>query len=513
MKHTGYLLGIDIGSSSVKATVLDAETQKVVAYAVSPEDEMEIISDEHGWAEQNPDVWWKNVMQTMLIIKNKFSIDLKDICAIGISYQMHGLVMVDNKLEPLTNAIIWCDSRAVHTGEKAFLELGQEKCFTHLLNSPANFTASKLAWIKENKPEIYKKIYKIMLPGDYIVAKMTSEPTTTILGLSEAILWDYKNKALADFLIDYFGFNHEIIPRIVPNFGICGFVSQNAAKELGLSYKTPVCYRAGDQPNNALALNVLNPQEIAATAGTSAVVYGVTDLPLYDSSLRLNTFAHVNYEIKNPSYGILLCINGAGILNRWLKQNVCTIDGCFLNYEQMNEEALLVPATSNGLMVFPYGNGAERTLDNINLSAFIYGLNFSLHSRKHLLRASQEGICFALKIGIDIMKNNGFIINVIRACNANLFKSKLFKSIFSSICGAPLEIYNTDGSAGAARGAGLGLKIYSTPAEAFSKLKLEEIIEPDKSLMQIYLDWFTKWKLILETVIINKENGLLIKQI
>ena len=484
-----YILGYDIGSSSVKATLMEAESGRAVASAASPKKEMEIIATAPGWAEQDPEIWWKNVNLATARIKSAVSFDPADIQAIGISYQMHGLVIIDRNRQVLRPAIIWCDSRAVEIGNQAAEEIGQEKCLEHLLNSPGNFTASKLKWVMENEPKLYSKIYKAMLPGDYIAMRMTGQIKTTPSGLSEAIMWDFQKQQLAELILDYYGIDGEIIPDVVPTFSIQGELTREAANELGLKAGVKIAYRAGDQPNNAFSLNVLNPGEIAATAGTSGVVYGISDKPNYDSKSRVNTFVHVNHTPDLPRYGVLLCLNGAGILNSWLRHNIAEE----LTYTQMNELAEQAPIGCDGLVILPYGNGAERTLDNSNIGTIVQGLNFNTHNRAHLLRAAQEGIVFALNYGLGIMQNMSVQVKTVRAGNANMFLSALFCRAFATVTDSVVELYNTDGSHGAARGAGIGAGIYKNYKDAFVGLECESIIEPDKNIEPAYRDAYEKW--------------------
>ncbi len=487
------LLGYDVGSSSVKATLMEAQTGKVLATATSPEKELEIIAKKFGWAEQHPHVWWEHIIKTIQKIKSQVDFDASDLKAIGISYQMHGLVIVDKNKEVLRPSIIWCDSRAVQIGEKAAAQISEEKCLKNLLNLPGNFTASKLKWVMENEQEIYSRIYKIMLPGDYIAMKMTGRIKTTPSGLSEGIMWDFQRQGLAKFLLDYYGISEDLIAEAVPTFSVQGELTKTAAGELGLKAGTKISYRAGDQPNNALSLNVLNPGEIAATAGTSGVVYGITEKSDYDSKSRVNTFVHVNHTSQTPRYGVLLCLNGTGILNSWLKHNAT--DG--LDYSRMDELANSVEVGCEGLVILPYGNGAERTLENKNLGASIHGLNFNIHNRAHLLRAAQEGIVFALNYGLGIMRQTGAEVKTVRAGNANMFLSSLFGEAFATVTQSVVELYNTDGSQGAARGAGIGAGIYKGPEDAFVGLEPVKIIEPNDKLMTIYKQAYEKWENIL----------------
>lgn len=488
------LIGYDVGSSSIKATLMEAETGKVLASAISPEKELEIIAKQKGWAEQEPKVWWQNVISATQQIKADTDFDPSDVKAVGISYQMHGLVAVDKKLEVLRPAIIWCDSRAVEVGRKAADKIGTEKCLRNFLNLPGNFTASKLKWVKENEPNIYSQIYKIMLPGDYIAMKMTGEIQTTPSGLSEGILWDFQKQGPADVLLDYYGIDKKLIADVVPTFSVQGHLTKQAAQQLGLKAGIRISYRAGDQPNNALSLNVLNPGEVAATAGTSGVVYGVSDRQDYDDKSRVNTFVHVNHSAERPRYGVLLCLNGTGILNSWLKHNV-TSD---FAYEQMNKLASQAPVASDGLVILPYGNGAERTLENRDIGASFVGLNFNIHTKAHLLRAAQEGIVFALNYGLDIMHKAGVEVKTVRAGNANMFLSPLFGQVFANVTGAVVELYNTDGSQGAARGAGIGAGIYADYKEAFVGLDCKKVIEPDSKYQSAYQKVYENWLSVLK---------------
>lgn len=486
-----YLLGYDIGSSSVKVCLIEASSGKIIASDFSPKKEMKIAADQPGWAEQNPLEWWTNLKLANESVLQKSGVNAEDIKGIGITWQMHGLILVDKDQNLLRPSIIWCDSRAVPYGEKAFAAIGEEKCLSHLLNSPGNFTASKLAWVKENEPEIFEKIDKIMLPGDYIAMKLSGEIGITIEGLSEGIFWDFKNNCISEDVIDYYGIPKSFFPEIVPTFGIQAAVSASAAAELGLKEGTPISYRAGDQPNNALSLNVFNPGEIASTAGTSGVVYGVLDTLDYDKRSRVNTFAHVNHTLEQTRLGVLLCINGTGILNSWLKNNFAT---SLSSYGDMNELASLSPIGSKGLSIIPFGNGAERVLENKEVNCSIQGINFNIHTKGDVLRAAQEGIVFSYEYGMDIMRNMGMDIQVIRAGDANMFLSSIFRQTLSSVSNAVIELYDTDGAAGAARAAGMGVGFYADSKEAFSALEKIAVIEPEFDKKEQYLEAYERWK-------------------
>ena len=486
-----YLLGFDVGSSSVKASLVDSDSGVCVASAFYPEKEAPIIAVKSGWAEQDPQMWWDNAKLSLKKVMADSSVKGEDIKAIGISYQMHGLVCVDKNQNVLRPSIIWCDSRAVHYGEKAFENIGSKECLGHLLNSPGNFTASKLAWVKENEPQLFEKIYQIMLPGDYIAMKLSGTINTTISGLSEGMLWDFKNKKVAKFLLDYFGFDESLIADIVPTFSVQSEVSEAAANELGLKAGTPISYRAGDQPNNALSLNVFNPGEIASTAGTSGVVYGVLGEANYDIKSRVNTFAHVNYQKDMERLGVLLCINGTGILNAWMRRNVAP-EG--ISYSDMNDMMASVPVGSDGITIIPFGNGAERVLENKEIGCSIHGVNFNKHGKAHLMRAAQEGIVFSFCYGMEVMQQMGMDIHKIHAGKANMFLSELFRNTLAGVSGATIELYETDGSVGAAKGAGMGCGIYKDHDEAFATLKKLAVIEPDEKRRAEYLQAYSLWK-------------------
>lgn len=486
-----YLIGYDIGSSSVKASMVDAESGQCLASAFYPKKEMEIKAVKPGWAEQHPDLWWDNLKAATADILSESHINPSGVKGIGISYQMHGLVAINRNRQALRPSIIWCDSRAVSYGEKAFTDIGGDQCLSHLLNSPGNFTASKLKWVKEKEPDIYRQIYKIMLPGDYIAMRLTGNICTTATGLSEGIMWDFKNDAVASFLLDYYGFDKELIPDLLPTFSNQGEVTAEAADELRLAKGIPVTYRAGDQPNNAFSLNVLNPGEIAATAGTSGVVYGVSSDITYDPQSRVNTFAHINHTKADARLGVLLCINGTGILNSWARNNAGFTDS---SYEAMNAAASDIAPGSDGLTVLPFGNGSERMLNNKNIGCSMHNINFNVHSNKHILRASQEGIAFAFRYGMDIMKDIGISPAVIRAGKANMFLSPIFRDTLSTITDTTIELYNTDGSQGAARGAGVGSGIYKTFNEAFSGLKKLETVHPKKEMTIPCMEAYERWK-------------------
>lgn len=497
IKHINrmYLLGYDIGSSSVKACLVEAASGKIIASDFYPKEEMKITAVKPGWAEQEPEEWWSNLKNAHQSVMTKSGVKSEDIKAIGITWQMHGLVLVDKDQKVLRPSIIWCDSRAVPYGEKAFDAIGHEKCLSHLLNSPGNFTASKLAWVKEHEPEIFQKIDKLMLPGDYIAMKLSGDAVMTIEGLSEGMFWDFKNKCLSEDVLNYYGIPKSFFPEIKPIFGLQGEVSAAAAKELGLKEGTPITYRAGDQPNNALSLNVFNPGEIASTAGTSGVVYGVLDQLDYDKKSRVNTFAHVNYTEELTRLGVLLCINGTGILNSWLKRNLA-LDG--MSYNDMNNLAAQSTIGANGISIIPFGNGAERVLENKEVNCSIHGINFNVHNKADLLRAAQEGIVFSYEYGMEIMKEMGMNIHLIRAGYANMFLSPLFAQTLASVSGATIELFNTDGAAGAAKGAGMGAGIYASNDEAFGSLEKLSVIEPESDKENQYREAYQRWKELIK---------------
>jgi xylulokinase len=481
------LLGIDIGTSSIKVAVVDAATQETICTVQYPDTETPIIALQKGWAEQSPNDWWEHTKLAILKANATKQYNPTDIAAIGIAYQMHGLVCVDKNQTLLYNSIIWCDSRAVTIGNDAFNKLGSHYCLSHLLNSPGNFTASKLAWIKQNEPAIYEKIDKIMLPGDYISMKFSNTISTSISSLSEGMFWDFKNNCLSDELFQYYGFDKNIIPSIQDVFSSHGELGGSIASELSLTAGIPVTYKAGDQPNNALSLNVFEPGEVAATAGTSGVIYGVSDQLKYDPLSRVNSFAHVNHSDHLNRIGILLCINGTGILNSWVKK----IAGGNLSYNQINEAAETIAAGSNGLKMLPFGNGAERMLENKTVNAHINNIDLNVHTAAHIFRAAQESIAFAFRYGLDILKENGTIPTVIRAGKANMFQSTVFQQAFVDVTNVPVELYKTDGSVGAAIGAGIGLGVYASSKEAFSINEPLAIIEPKNadSYDLLYGEW------------------------
>ena len=494
-----YYLGVDIGSSSIKVALVEVETGKSIGLVQEPEGEMNILALKNGWAEQDPEEWWKMVCKAIDKVKTAANISRTQIKGIGISYQMHGLVLVDEKGHLLRKSIIWCDSRAVEIGKTAYKELGTDKCNRELLNSPANLTASKLKWVQLNEPDIYKKIKKFMLPGDYIAYRFTGTINTTLSGLSEGVFWNFKKKEPASFLLDYFGISEELIPDITETFGYQAEVNDQGEKESQIARGTPILYRAGDQPNNALSLNVFNPGEIAATGGTSGVVYAITDnLPVKESS-RVNNFAHVNYDVeKEARIGKLLCINGAGIQYRWLLNNLSVN-----SYEEMNRLAAEIEVGSDGVCLIPFGNGAERMLDNRDIGTRLIHVNLNNHHKGHLCRAALEGIAFSFVYGIEILKSDGIRVDVMRAGNDNLFRSDIFASTIATLISHEIEIYDTTGAIGAARAAGLHKGDY----QAFGKNIMDndhvKTYGPFKDKAP-YEKAYARWKQELESILKKK---------
>ena len=490
-------IGIDVGTSFIKVSLLDVETGRCQASYSFPSAEMPVKAVRTGWAEQDPRVWWENVGWCLKEMNGKHG--LKDVKSIGITYQMHGLVCIDEKGNPLRDSIIWSDSRAVEYGAEAFLHIGKEKCLSRLLNSPGNFTAAKMAWVKENEPELFKRTCKFFLPGDYIAYKLTGNISTTESGLSEQILWDFTDDAPAGFVMDHFGFPAHILPEHKPSLGIQCHTSAGTEKLFGIPAGTPVSYRAGDQPNNAFSLNVMEAGEVAATAGTSGVVYGVTDKSIADQRSRVNQFLHVNHRPGDPHYGVLLCINGTGILNAWIRRNL--LPG--MSYDQMNEKASQAPAGCDGLHVLPFGNGAERILENRFTGASFSGIDLNRHDTRHFLRAAQEGIAFSFRYGMDIMKQMGIVPTVIRAGKANMFLSPVFRATIATLANASIELYNTDGSLGAARGAALGAGLYQSREACFSGLELLQTEKPQPLWKERLEEAYGHWKEQLDKQLSN----------
>lgn len=489
-----YFLGIDLGSSSIKLSVLDADSGNIIASVSVPDFEMEIAAPKFGWAEQNPEQWWAYVKSGIHQLGSKHNVDLKRIAGIGVAYQMHGLVLTDVQLNPVRPSIIWCDSRAAAIGDSIYDLMGHQNAQNIILGSPGNFTASKLKWVKDNEPEVFAKAVHVMLPGDFIAAKLSGKAQTSTSGLSEAALWNFPQGRLATEVLDAMELPTALIPEIVPNFGHQAVINTDIASELGLSPSVKITYRAGDQPNNALSLNVLNPGEIATTAGTSAVVYAVSKDDTYDANNRINTFLHVNNTETEKRNGVMLCINGSGILYQWLRRIMSLGSNELVSYEKLNAEAAKAPIGSEGLRFYPFGNGVERIFNNKPATSGIQNLNFNIHQSPHLVRSACEGIVFAMNYGFDVMKSVGASGSVVRAGKANLFLSPVFREIFANTTQTTVELYNTAGADGAARGAAYGYGYYTSLNESFDNLKCLERIEPTAALSQQYGEIYETWK-------------------
>lgn len=489
-----YLLGYDIGSSSIKVSIVDADTQSSLGVCSYPKKEMGMISHQIGWAEQQPEEWWKHACDATKDLLSSTGIDPTKIKSIGISYQMHGLVCVDKDQNVIRPSIIWCDSRSVDIGNDAFESLGEEFCYNHYLNSPGNFTASKLAWVKNNEPKKFAQIDKVMLPGDFIAMKMTGEICSTISGMSEGIFWDFKNKSIAKDLLDKYGISEDLIPELKDTFSDQGKLNTEGATALNLVEGIPISYRAGDQPNNALSLGVFEPGDVAGTGGTSGVVYAVTDKLIADHKNRVNSFAHVNYTASAQRVGVLLCINGAGSMYAWMRNNIASSD---IAYELMEKEASVISVGSDGLSVLPFGNGAERMFQNKNIGAQFCNLQLNRHTKAHMYRATLEGIAFAFVYGIEGMNEMGIDTSNLKVGNDNLFRSDIFSQTIANITQAPIRIVETTGATGAALGSGYGIGYYTELKDAFQNLKIEKTITPQPQ-NEAYVEAYNNWKLSLK---------------
>jgi len=465
-----YLLGFDIGSSSVKATLVNAENIDENYHGQSPKTEMRITAKQSSWAEQDPNLWWEHVVKSCLEVLAASKISSSDIASIGIAYQMHGLVCINEMGAILRDAIIWCDSRAVDIGEKCFKSLGSDYCLNHLLNSPGNFTASKLAWLAENEAATYERIHKIMLPGDYIAWKMTGKIQTTISGLSEGVFWDFKRNDISEVLLEDLNIDRELLPDIVENFTTQGRLTEEAANQLGLTVGIPITYRAGDQPNNALSLNVLKPGQVAATGGTSGVVYALTDKARADEKSRINAY-------------------------RWIKEQFGAE-----SYSAMEQQAERIPVGSEGLRILPFGNGAERLLENLETGAQINNLQLNIHKAGHFYRAGLESIAFAFAYGLEMMMPLMGETDTIRAGNDNLFQSDVFSTTLATILDVEIEIIETTGSLGAAVASGINegsVRNLEGKLSNLNKLKSYVPAVDQKPYLEAYELWRTDLKQFL----------------
>lgn len=490
------LCGIDVGTSSIKLSVVNSATKKIIHSCSFPDTENDIISILPGYAEQNPEHWWHCIEQVIKKGNASKTYNPLDIIAIGISYQMHGLVILDKDKKVLRPSIIWCDSRASGYGDKAFENLGKENALKSLLNSPGNFTASKLAWVKKNEPYIYDKIKYVLLPGDYISYKFTNELTTTISALSEGIFWDFKKNEISKDLLNYYQFDISLFPELRHVFTNHGLITSKNAIQLGLSKKIKVTYKAGDQPNNALSLGVIEPGEIATTAGTSGVIYGVSSELKYDPDCRLNSFAHVNYTNELRRIGVLMCINGTGILNRWLKENFFPLN----SYTDLNNFADKSEIGSKGLICFPFGNGSERIFNNKIIGGSFRNLDFNRHKKNEISRSVQEGIAFSMVYGLELLEIAGINPIKIKAGFSNMYLSSIFASTIVNASNVSIQLLESDGAYGAALGAGIGLQYYKSLYEGVNSIKIMSEVTPDQNRNKTR-EVYENWKFELKTML------------
>lgn len=490
-----YLLGLDIGSSFIKAALVDARTRQAVATAQSPAAELPILAPQPGWAEQEPRLWWEHCIAAVRQLESLSPGGLQRVIAVGIAYQMHGLVLLDAQLQPVRPAIIWCDSRAGQIGAEAERALGTAWCLEHLLNTPGNFTAVKLAWVRRYEPELFAQARHALLPGDYIAVQLTGEPATTDCGLSEMALWHATEGRLAHEVLDALALDAALLPPRVPVAGEQGKLTPQAAAQLGLPAGIPLAYRCGDQPNNALALGALDPGEAAATAGTSGVVFAVTDNPLADPRQRVNTFLHVNHSPQQPHYGVLLCLSGAACSYRWLRATLGLAQPP--SYSVLNALAEQTPPGADGLCFLPFGNGAERMFGGRSLSAALQQLDFNLHGAGHVARAVQEGVAFALAYGLQALRELGLEFRLLRAAAGNMFLSDTFTRALSAAAQVELELRRTDGATGAALGAGFGAGLYPSWNDAVGHGSRALIVAAQQEREQ-YAAAYARWCGVLD---------------
>lgn len=435
-------LGIDVGTSSVKVSIV-GEDGVILASATAPaSSERAINSPNPNWAEQNPEDWWEDAQQAILNLPLEARLQVE---AIGIAYQMHGLVLVDSQFQPVRPSIIWCDGRNIQESQILAESLGLDALENRLLNKPGTLTLAKLAWVAEHEPETLAKAHTFGLPGDFIAYKLTGEWSTTKSGYSEMVGWDFGASIPFEEGFRKAGWKLPL-PEARPNLEEGAPIQKVIAEKLGLPPSARVTYRAGDQPNNAFGLGVLQQGETAISAGTSGVLYGIGDSSpgLHEG---INRFLHVNSQI-----GVLMCLNGVGSALAFARRT------WFQNqsYEALSELASQANP-ENCPYFFPFGNGAERILSERAFSGFTE-LDFNRHNLPELARSVFEGIAFAYRLGSEKMEKAGCLSKVVNGTESGLLKSSFFAQLLANELQVELILSEGDGSTAAARGAALGIK-------------------------------------------------------
>jgi xylulokinase len=461
-------LGIDIGTSGSRSVVID-ENGKVIASATALHEDF--ASPEIGWAEQNPDDWWRACKETIAKVLQTVKAD--EISAISFSGQMHGSVFLDKADKVIRPALLWCDQRTEKQCDEITAKIGKERLI-ELVCNPAitGFTLPKMLWLRENEPEKWARVATVLLPKDYIRLKLSGDKASDVADSSGTLLFDVQNRKWSGEMLSAFSIDEAILPKVYESIEVTGRVSESGASETGLKIGTPIIAGAGDNAAGAIGMGIVEVGKVSATIGTSGVIFAVSDKPRLDLQGRIHTLCHA-MPGRWHNTGVTL---SAGLSFKWFRENF----GDGNSYDELVHEAEKVPSGSEGAIWLPYLMGERTPHLDANARAAFIGITAS-HTKAHFTRAVLEGVAFSLRDSLEIFKESGVEISSIRLGGGGA-KSKLWRQIQADIYGKSVEIIEADEGAafGAAILAGVGVGAWKSVEEACEKtIRVAETIEPN----------------------------------
>ncbi|MFL6335582.1 MAG: xylulokinase [Pyrinomonadaceae bacterium] len=469
------LLGIDVGTGGSRALVVD-ESGRVVASATVEHEPF--ASPRTGWAEQDARDWWRASEAAVREVLQADGVSAEEIACVGLTGQMHGAVLLDERDEPLRPSIIWCDVRTHEQCRALTEQVGAERLI-QLVSNPAleGFTLPKMLWVREREPEVWGRVRSVLLPKDYVRLRLTGEKATDVADASGTLLFDVTHRKWSDEMLELAGLDRSLLPRAFESSEITGRVSAEGAKATGLLEGTPVVAGAGDQAAGAVGMGIVRPGAVSATIGTSGVVFAATDRPALDPKGRVHTFCHAVPE----RWHVLGVSQGAGLSLRWFRDQFgAGADDGRDPYERLGEEADTVPPGADGVLWAPYLMGERTPHLDPHARAALVGLNAS-HRRAHVVRAILEGVAFSLRDTFTIFEEMGVPVESIRLGGGGA-RSRVWRQIQADVYGREVELVEADEGAayGAALLAGVGGGAWTSVDDACAAaVRVRERTRPD----------------------------------
>ncbi len=480
-------LGIDVGTGGSRAVLIDSSGAIVASATI---EHAPFASPEIGWAEQNPEDWRRASIEAIRQVLANENVNAEDIAAVGLSGQMHGAVFLDKFDKVLRPSIIWCDQRTENQCRELTEKIGAEKLI-ELVSNPAlpNFTLTKMLWVRENEPEIWRKVKCVLLPKDYVRFCLTGDKATDVSDASGTLMLDVRNRKWSKEILAASEIGESLLPELYESAEITGTISAECAAETGLLKGTPVVAGASDNAAGAIGMGIVRVGSVSATVGTSGVIFAVTDKPSIDLRGRIHTFCHA----APNRWHVTGVTQAAGLSLRWFRDNFSLNE----NYDDLTAESAKISVGADGLLWTPYLMGERTPHIDSNVRASLIGLTAS-HTKAHVVRAILEGVAFSLRDSLEIFKDLDIPIQTIKLGGGGA-RSSLWRQIQADVYGRAVEIVESDEGAayGAVLLAGVGAGRWKTIDQACGEtIRVAEKIEPNDESVEILNRQYQKYQTI-----------------